>query len=110
MKINIAKYAFKNKEQFLRKYKRLHTENNEGNLIPDFKFAKAEIGHILLEAEEVDEKLKILKEPVFSEKYHVDMVWYDIEDHPHGWKSYCVDLDNEGMHGFAGLSYLKHKF
>ena len=26
-------------------------------------------------------------------------------DHPYGWKSYSVEIDTEGIHGFLGLSY-----
>jgi len=49
----------------------------------------------------------------------VDVLWKDIEetdeegnvsvDHPYGWKSYAIDLDNEGMHGFMGVSYQENK-
>ena len=59
------------------------------------------------------------KAPVLSEKYHVDVLWKDIEevdeegnvsvDHPYGWKSYAIDIDNEGMHGFMGVSYIENK-
>ena len=30
-------------------------------------------------------------------------------DHPYGWKSYAIDIDNEGMHGFMGVSYIENK-
>jgi hypothetical protein len=47
------------------------------------------------------------------------VLWKDLEevdeegnvsiDHPYGWKSYAIDIDNEGMHGFMGVSYLENK-
>jgi hypothetical protein len=53
------------------------------------------------------------------EEYHVDVLWKDLEetdeegnvsvDHPHGWKTYAIDLDSEGMHGFMGVSYQENK-
>ena len=49
--------------------------------------------------------------------YLVDVLWRDLEadeneeiDHPYGWKSYEVDIDNEGIHGFLGLKYQDLKF
>ena len=53
--------------------------------------------------------MQLIKEPVFSDKYHVDVIWYDIESHPYGWKTYSCDLDSEGMHKFSGIPYLENK-
>ena len=108
--INIAKYEFISKEQFNAKFEALHTEDEEGNLIPDFKFAIAELGHIVLADATFDEEGEELTEIVISERYHVDAMWHGQDDHPYGWKSYNQDLESEGMHGFAGLNYLDHKF
>ena len=49
----------------------------------------------------------------------MDVLWKNLEevdeegnvsvDHPYGWKSFAIDIDNEGMHGFMGVSYLENK-
>jgi hypothetical protein len=98
--IHIAKYKFTSKEQFDAKLESL----------VDVKFDKAELGHIVLASAVVDEDGVEVTPEVISEGWHVDMIFHDIEDHPYGWKSYNVDLSSEGSHGFAGVSYLTHKF
>ena len=30
-------------------------------------------------------------------------------DHPYGWKTYAIDIDNEGVHCFMGVSYQENK-
>ena len=108
--INIAKYEFNSKEQFDAKFEALHTEDAEGNKIPNVKFDKVELGHIVLASAVVDEDGLEVSPEVISEGWHVDMIWHDLENHPYGWKSYNVDLSSEGLHGFAGVSYLANKF
>jgi len=98
--INIAKYEFNSKEQFDTKFEALS----------DVKFDKAELGHIVLASAVVDEDGEEVSPEVISEGWHVDMIWHDLENHPYGWKSYNVDLSSEGLHGFAGVSYLANKF
>ena len=108
--IHIAKYKFTSKEQFNTKLDALHSIDSEGNKIPNVKFDKAALGHIVLASAVVDEDGLEVSPEVISEGWHVDMIWHDIEEHPYGWKSYNVDLSSEGSHGFAGLSYLNLKF
>ena len=110
MGINIAKYEFNSKEQFEAKFASLHTEDEEGNLIPKFKFTVISIGHLVLEQGVYDEEGVEITPAVVGDKWHVDALWKDLEDHPYGWKTYSIDIDSEGMHGFMGLSYLDNKF
>ena len=111
MKLNISKYAFNTKEQFEEKLDALHTMDEEGNNIPDFKFSVVQIGDIELEAEVLDEKGEVESKAVFSEKWHVDVAWFEQDEHPYGWKSYKVDFEEgQGMHSFAGVDYQSHKF
>ena len=111
MKLNISKYAFNTKEQFEEKLYALHTMDEEGNNIPDFKFSVVQIGNIELEAEVLDEKGEVESKAVFSEKWHVDVAWFEQDEHPYGWKSYKVDFEEgQGMHSFAGVDYQSHKF
>ena len=110
MKLNIAKYAFNSREQFQDKFDALHTVDDEGNSIPNFRFSIVQLGNIQLEAPTFNEEGEVLTEAVLSEQWHVDSVWFEQEDHPYGWKTYREDLSSEGSHGFAGLSYSDHKF
>lgn len=48
----------------------------------------------------------------FSNKYHVDVLWaFDDEEesHPESFANKKIDLNNDGVHGFAGVDYLTHK-
>jgi hypothetical protein len=110
MSINISKYEFNSKEQYESKFASLHTEDEEGNLIPKFKFTVISIGHIVLEQGVYDEEGVEITPPVMGDKWHVDALWHNLEDHPYGWKTYSIELESEGMHGFVGLSYLDNKF
>jgi len=119
--MNIGKYEFNSAEQFNAKMDALHDIDQEGNEIPKIKFAFVPLGYIVLEKAIYNEQGEEVKEAVYSEGYHVDMAWFledtfdeegnlEKKDHPYGWKSYSVELDNEGIHSFLGASYLTHKF
>ena len=110
MGFNIAKYEFNSKEQYEEKFASLHTEDEEGNLIPKFKFTVISIGHLVLEDGVYDEEGEVITPPVMDDKWHVDALWRGLDDHPEGWGDFSIDIDSEGMHGFMGLSYLEHKF
>lgn len=110
MEIKLGKYEFKSEEQALDKIQDLGINTDfEGNEYPTHKHAIVLLGHIVLEQGEYDENLEEIKAPVLSDKYHVDVVWNGLESHPYGWKTYSVDLESEGMHKFAGISYLENK-
>ena len=99
--MNIAKYEFNSKEQAETKIDALGTETNH---------AIVTLGHIVLESAIVDDNGEVITEPVLSTGYHLDVMWRGLTDHPYGWKSYNVDLTNEGSHSFFGVSYLENKF
>ena len=106
--IKIGKYAFKDKSTSDAKITALGVDD-EGNATHGHAIVK--LGHIVLEQGEYEikgSKKELIKEPVFSNKYHVDVIWSDLKDHPWGWKTYSCDLDTEGIHGFSGLSYLEY--
>jgi hypothetical protein len=118
--IKISKYEFNSKEQVQTKIKALGTQVDEnGNEYPTHKHTIVELGNIILKQGqyEINEKESIeLVAPVLSDKWHVDVLWQDLKagedgtiDHPYGWKSYSVDIDNEGYHTFFGLSYNANK-
>ena len=102
MNISIAKYEFTSKEQAQTKIDALNEEPNNHTIVT--------LGHIVLEPAVIDADGEIITEAVLSEGWCIDAIWIGLTDHPYGWKSYDVDLPNEGLHGFAGVSYLANKF
>ena len=116
--IKIAKYEFDSKEQAETKINALGTATDEnGNEYPTHKSTIVHLGNIVLQQGEYDEEGNETVAPVLSDKWHVDVLWKDLEadedgtiDHPYGWKSYAVDIDGDGVHSFLGLSYNAHKF
>ena len=89
-----AKYEFNDKEQL---------DNKIDNLSVSY-IAIVKLGNIILEEGSETE------EPILSEKYHVDVIWKDVEEHPYGWKSYAVTIaDGNGVHSFYGIDYQTNK-
>jgi hypothetical protein len=110
MEFAIGKYAFQSKAQFDSKVENLYTINDEGDKIPDSKFAVVEIGLLEETAPTFDEDGEELTPSIMGTDYHCDMAWYGLEDHPYGWKSYSVEIESEGVHSFAGVNYQENKF
>lgn len=109
--IRIAKYAFDSKEQAETKIKSLGTATDEnGNEYPTHKHTIVQLGYIVLQQGTYDEEGNEIVAPVLSDKWHVDALFKDLDDHPYGWKSYAVDIDGNGVHSFLGLDYNSHKF
>lgn len=109
--MRIGKYAFNSKEQAETKIKGLGVETDEnGNEYPTHKHTIVDFGHIVKEQGEYDADGNETKAPVLSDKYHIDVLFKGLDDHPYGWKSYAVDIDNDGTHSFLGLSYTSLKF
>lgn len=118
----IAKYEFLDEAQAESKIEALGVATDEdGNTYPTHKHSIVKLGNIVLTQGTYDEEGNEITPPVLSDKYHIDVLWdlsdsYDDEgnvvyaDHPYGWKTYSVDLDNNGVHSFMGLDYLKYKF
>ena len=112
MAIHIGKYAFNSKEQAQDKIEALGVEQDEeGNSYPTHHHTVVELGLEVIQ-EAVYEDGELVSETVFGTDYLVDVLWDNLEadedgeiDHPYGWKSYSVDIDTEGIHGFLGLSY-----
>jgi hypothetical protein len=121
--MKIAKYEFDSQAQAESKIEALGVATDEdGNIYPTHKHSIVKLGNITLQQGVFDEDGNEVTPPVLSDKYHVDVLWnlsddtYDDEgnvvyaDHPYGWKTYSVDLDDNGVHSFMGLDYTKHKF
>lgn len=109
--IKIAKYKFDTEKQAKKKIQQLGVaEDEEGNEYPTHNHTIVHIGRIVEQEGEYNENGEVVKEPILSEGYHIDVLWVDLEDHPRGWKKYNVDLTHNGVHVFAGIDYLAHKF
>ena len=90
----IGKYAFKDESASDAKIKALG-ENSH---------AIVKLGHIILK------KADNVEDYVFSDKYHLDVMWVGLEDHPYGWKSVAVgNIDDNGVHSFYGVDYQTNK-
>jgi hypothetical protein len=116
--MKIGKYAFDSQAQAESKIEALGV-NEDGYLTHKHSIVK--LGNIVLTQGTYDEEGNEITPPVLSDKYHLDVLWdlsdsYDDEgnvvyaDHPYGWKSYSIDLSDNGVHSFFGVDYLEHKF
>lgn len=120
--MKVSKYEFDSQAQAESKIEALGVETDEnGNTYPTHKHSIVKLGSIVLEQGTYDEEGNEITPPTLSDKYHVDVLWFlddnfDDEgnvvyaDHPYGWKTYSVDLDDNGVHSFMGIDYLKYKF
>ena len=117
MGLNIGKYRFNSKEQAESKIESLGiAQDLNGGNYPTHKHTITKLGFEVLQ-EAVYDGEDVISETVFGEGYLVDVLWRDLEVdafelvvHPYGWKSYEVDIENEGIHGFLGLKYQDLKF
>tara|TARA_R110002074_G_scaffold182548_1_gene347468 strand:- start:538 stop:861 length:324 start_codon:yes stop_codon:yes gene_type:complete len=107
--MQIGKYSFDSKEQVQAKIDTLNEEPNKHTFV--------HLGNIVLEPAVINEDGEIETEAVLSEKWHLDVLWVDLEadedeeiDHPYGWKSRSVNVDGDGVHAFFGLNYNLLKF
>ena len=117
----IGKYEFDNKEQAKSKINSLGTATDEdGNTYPTHKHIIVKLGYIVLEQGIYDENGNETQAPVLSNKYHLDVLWKDLEpidaeaevleyEHPYGWKSYAININDNGVHSFMGLDYNLYK-
>ncbi|MCP4490110.1 MAG: hypothetical protein GY820_22755, partial [Gammaproteobacteria bacterium] len=102
--IKIGKYEFDSKEQAEAKIKALGVDTDENGVeYPTHKHTIVHLGHIVEQQGQYDEEGNETVAPVLSDKWHVDVLWKGIDDHPYGWKSYAVDIDGDGVHSFLGL-------
>lgn len=106
----IGKYEFNSIEQAKEKIKALGVDKDEnGNEYPTHNHSIVELGYILIKEGVYDKDLKEIEAPIFSDKYSVDVMWQGLDTHPYGWASYAIDLEDNGVHSFLGVDYLKHK-
>ena len=98
--MKIGKYEFDSEAQANSKINALGEEHNH---------TIVKLGNIVLEQGEYDEDGNVVVEPVYSTKYSVDAMWIGIDKHPYGWGTKAIDIESEGVHGFAGVNYQENK-
>ena len=109
----IGKYEFNSQEQAESKIAAFGIDE-EGN--PTHNHAFVKLGFAVLEQATYDAEGNVLTEAVYGDKYMVDACWRNLEqdeegnvDHPYGWKSYAINIDDEGLHSFYGIKYQELK-
>ena len=108
--IKVGKYIFDSEEQAETKIKGLGVDKDENGIeYPTHSHAIVRLGHEVLEEGYFDEKTEKYVEPILSDKFLIDVVWNNIEEHPYGWKSYAVTPSGEPLHNFYGIDYLENK-
>jgi len=96
--MKIGKYEFDSEAQANTRINALGEEHNH---------TIVKLGNIVLEQGEYDDVE--ITAPVLSDKYSVDVMWIGIDSHPYGWATKSIDVDSEGVHKFAGVSYQDNK-
>lgn len=109
MSIKIGKYEFDNKEQFNKEIESFYKVAENGKKVAKIKFSAVELGNIVLKRA-VKKADEIIEEAVVSNKWHVDILFYDLEEQPASLVAFFVDVNSNGSHGFAGLNYNDYKF
>jgi len=97
--MKIGKYEFDSLEQ----------ANSKIEALGDNIHTIVRLGNIVLEQGEYDEEGNEVVAPTLSDKYSVDVLWQGIESHPYGWATKSINIESEGVHGFAGVSYQENK-
>ena len=106
----LAKYEFDSLEQANSKIKSLGVLKDENdNGIPSHPHTIIRLGFLVVEQGEYDDEGNVIKEPVYSDKYSVDTIWKDIDNHPYGWKSYYIEVEGNGSNGILGIDYQANK-
>lgn len=103
----IGKYEFNSQEQAESKIAAFDEGHNH---------AFVKLGLAVLEPATYDAEGNVLTEAVYDNKYMVDACWRNLEqdeegnvDHPYGWKSYAINISDEGLHSFYGIKYQELK-
>ena len=92
--MKIGKYEFDSKSAYETKLKALGTAKDEdGNDYPTHSHSLVALGNIVVTPGEYDEEGNEVK-----------------ADHPYGWKQFAVEIQDNGVHMFAGVDYVSNTF
>ena len=99
--MKIGKYEFNSKAQ---------AQDKIADLDEGHTHTIVELGNIVLVQGTYDDEGNEITSSIFSDKYHVDVLWNGLNNHPFGWKSASININDNGVHSFCGLDYQKNKF
>ena len=97
--MKIGKYEFDSEEQAQQLIDALGNAKNKEGI--------AHLRFITLKKGVYDENDNVISEPIFADKYSIDVSWSK-EEHE-DWTPFRIEVEGEGSHGFAGVSYQKYK-
>ena len=99
--IKIAKYEFSSKLDFLDLLENFPLDNIHSVI---------ELGNIEIKKEVCSPDGDLITPAIFSDRYHVDVVWNGLENQPKEWEPFAVDIDGDGYSKIIGVSYQENKF
>ena len=106
--MKIGKYELDNEEQAKQLINALGTATDEeGNKYPTHREGIAHLRFITLQQGVYDENGNVISEPIFADKYSVDVLWSE-EEHA-DWAPFRIEVEGEGSHGFSGVNYQNFK-
>ena len=85
------KYLFNSKEQAETKVDAFTELNEEGEKVQTVKAEFIWLDKFVLTQGEYDEEGVEIVAPIFTDGYALDVVWYDLDESPYGWKSYEIE-------------------
>ena len=85
------KYLFNSKEQAETKVDAFTELNEEGEKVQTVKAELIWLDKFVLTQGEYDEDGVEIVAPIFTDGYAIDVVWYDLDESPYGWKSYEIE-------------------
>ena len=97
--MKMGKYEFDNEEQA---YKLIDALGNA-----KYKEGIVHLRFITLKKGVYDENDNVISQPIFADKYSVDVLWSE-EEHA-DWTPFRIEVEGEGSHGFAGVNYQNFK-
>ena len=97
--MKIGKYEFDSEEQAQQLIDALGTAKHKEGI--------AHLRFITLQQGVDDENGNVISEPIFADKYSIDVLWSEEEDAD--WAAFRIEVEGEGSHGFSGVNYQKYK-
>ena len=101
------KYEFNSKKQAEQKIAALpHTTDDVTEVSSlDGGHTIVHLGYLLTNTPEWDAEGNEIVAPQYADKYSVDVLWKDLDESPHGWKSYEINVEGNGVHTFLGRNF-----
>ena len=105
----IKKYEFKDESIVDSLINNLGIDTDEdGNEYPTHKNSIVKIGFFMVTDPKFDDDFNEISAPILYDKFCVDVLWNDENDESiKDWQDYEIKIDNEGIHSFYGLKYIR---